>query len=537
MQGEDPLLIETSEGRTLLWKGLYFYPVGNPLEYARRKARVFSPPPHSLVLVPSVGLGHGLAELVRRLPEGCAVLCLEVFQEVMAIALAQGLLRDPRLSIVRTSDPAGAVSVLTSLGIHRFRRVVEIPLSAGYRLAPELYAQCRRRLEEEIRRYWQDRLTLIALGSLQVSNILSNLVLLPGARDFSALSSNAPVVVAGAGPSLEECVPLLTRLRGRFVLAAVDTAFPALTAYGIVPDVVVALEAQVANLQDFIPFRGGSTVLACDLSSHPAVNRLFDDRLFYFCSRFAPLRFFDRLAYARLHPALFPALGSVGVAAVHAALLMARADVFLTGLDFSFPGSRTHVRGAPNHLAMLCGSSRLRPVGQDAFQSMATRVLLRIPDKRGTLVATDRVLKSYRDNIESVLKGSEARVMDAGPQGLDLGVRSISMREWEERLACGSTAGARLEIDSRTAFPREGLREFVSHEKVILTRAIESVRESEAAGQVSDRCRSFLQEIDYAWVQFPDAPGLAHADRGFLSRVMVAAGHYAQRLDRIASIL
>jgi len=537
MPGEDPLLIETGKGRTLLWKGLSFYPSGNPLEYARRKARVFSPPPWSLVLVPSVGLGHGLSELLQRLPEGCAVLCIEAFQEVMAIALAQELPEDPRLSIVRTADPEGAAAALDNLGIHRFRRVVELPLCTGYRLAPELYAQCRRRLEEEIRRYWQNRLTLIALGSLQVSNVLLNLSLLPGAHDLSALSTSLPVVVAGAGPSLEECIPSLTRLREAFVLAAVDTAFPALAAHGIFPDVVVALEAQVANMQDFIPFRAGRAVLACDLSSYPAVNRLFDDRLYYFSSRFAPLRLFERLAHARLHPALFPALGSVGVAAVHAGLRIGRSDVFLTGLDLSFPGSRTHVRGSPYHLAMLNGSSRLRPVGQDAFQALAARPLMRVPDKRGGTITTDSVLKSYRDNVESVVKGSATRVMDFGPQGLDLGVRRISLPEWEDRLACGGPSATLLEIDSREAFPRDRVREFMQNEKDLLARTIESLRESTAAGGASEECRALLREIDYAWVQFPDPPGLESPDQSFLSRARVAAGHYARRLDRIASIL
>ena len=70
MPGENPLLVETANGPTLLWKGLSFYPSGNPLEYARRKARVFSPPPRTLVFVPSVGLGYGLVELLQRLPEG-----------------------------------------------------------------------------------------------------------------------------------------------------------------------------------------------------------------------------------------------------------------------------------------------------------------------------------------------------------------------------------------------------------------------------------------------------------------------------------
>ena len=537
MPGEDPLLIETGEGRTLLWKGLSFYPAKNPTEYARRKARVFSPLPRSLVFIPSVGLGYGLPELLERLPEDCVVLCVEMFQEVMAMALSQGLPADPRLCIVRTDGPEGAAAALESMGIHRFRRVVELPLCAGYRLAPELYAQCRRRLEEEVRRYWQNRLTLIALGSLQVSNVLLNLSLLPGAHDLSALSTTRPVVVAGAGPSLDECIPAMTRLRRGFVLAAVDTAFPSLAAHGILPDIVVALEAQVANVQDFLPFRSSSTVLACDLSSHPAVNRLFTDRLYFFSSRFAPLRLFDRLAEAHLHPALFPALGSVGVAAVYAGLQIGRGNVFLTGLDLSFPGARTHAQGSPYHLAMLNGSSRLRPVGQDAFQALAARLLFRTPDKHGGIVQTDKVLKSYRDNLESVVRDSTARVMDFGPQGLDLGVRRISLTEWEEELACGSAPAARLEIVAGRIFPRDPVRRFIQTEKGLLERALDALKVTPTEGGAWEECRALLREIDYAWVQFPDPPGLENPDRSFLARARVAAGHYARRLERIASIL
>jgi hypothetical protein len=537
MPGEDPLLVRAGASPTLLWKGLYFYPPGNPIEYARRKARVVSPPSRSLVLVPSVGLGYGLAELLERLPEDCAILCVEAYQEVMAIALMQELPSDPRLSIVRTADPAGAAAALNGLGIHRFRRVIEAPLCAGYRLAPELYARCRQRLEEEIRRYWQNRLTLIAMGSLQVRNIFSNLVLLPRARCFSALSTSLPVVVAGAGPSLEECVPALARRRGSYILAAADTALPSLTAHGIVPDVVVALEAQVANLQDFIPSRDPDMVLASDLSSHPLVNRLFPERLFFFSSRFAPLRLFDRLETFRLHPTPFPALGSVGVAAVHAALQMARAEIFLTGLDFCFSGSRTHVRGTQYHIAMLAGSNRYRPVGHDAFQSLTARSRLRVTDKRGKPVATDPVLKSYRDGLQSELDGEELRVMDFGPSGLDLGVRWISIEEWEERLGRAPAGRTRLEIDPEQGFALDQLRGFLSQEKDLLTRAIGALGNATETGIVSDECRALLWETDYAWVHFPDPPGLENPDRSFLARARIAAGYYAQRLEKILSII
>jgi hypothetical protein len=164
-------------------------------------------------------------------------------------------------------------------------------------------------------------------------------------------------------------------------------------------------------------------------------------------------------------------------------------------------------------------------------------VLVRAADKRGGIVRTDKVLKSYRDSVEDVVRDSAARVMDFGPQGIELGIRQISISEWEERLACGSLPPARLEIDTDGVFTRDPVRRFVQSEKGLLGRALDAMRETTAGGGASEECRALLREVDYTWVQFPDPPGLENPDRSFLARARVAAGHYARRLERIASIL
>jgi hypothetical protein len=533
MSAEDPLLLRTDTGPTLHWRGVAFYPSGDPIEYARRKTRVFSPAPRSLILVPSIGLGHGLADLLARIPGTCAILCVEAFQEIMGIAMAQALPRDPRLTIIRTADPDVVAETLRRMGTGRFRRVVTVPLCAGYRLAPDLYERFRHRLEQEIMRHWRNRITLIAMGSLQVRTLLSNLPLLGGAMDFSALSSSLPAIVAAAGPSLEEALPSLERLRGRFLLIAVDTALPSLLASGIVPDVIVALEAQLANLQDFIPFRSGIPVLACDIVSHPTVARLFPGRLAFFSSTFAPLRLLDRLESAGLRPTAIPPLGSVGVAAVHAALRITRGDVYLTGLDFSFPDGRTHVRGSPYHLGMIAGARRFAPMGQAGFQALMGRPLLRVPDKNGKPVATDHVLHSYRDGLEQEARAGGLRVRDCGAVGLPLGVPRIVLEEMEERIGAGPAAAqGGLEIDPGRGFAAERLPGFLAAEMELLGRAISlgtAPRQGEAGGLLAD--------IDYTWVHFPDEPDLDHPDQGFLARVRVAAAYYRQRLERMASVV
>ncbi len=538
MPDEDPLLFQTDAGPTLSWRGLDFYPRTDPVRSARRKARVFSPLPRSLYFVPSIGLGHGLSDLLQALPADCGVLCVEAFQEVMKVAAEQGIPRDPRLLVVRTEDPGAAAAALRSMGTGRFRRVVETPLNAGYRLAPELYARIRRRLEQEVMRFWQNRLTMIAVGGLQVRNVLANLPLLRDAGDFSALSTSLPVVVAGAGPSLEGSVPVLARNRARFTLVAVDTALPTLATSGIVPDVVVALEAQAVNNQDFIGEAGSEgSVLACDLSVHPSAARMFAGRVFFFSSEFAPLALWERLGRYGLRPGVFPALGSVGVASAHAALKITQETVFLTGLDMSFPGAKTHARSSPYFLTMLAGSSRVKPVGQASYQALAGRRLVRLPDKHGRPVLSDGVLSSYRDSLAAEMSQGPGRVLDCGATGLSLGVPTITEDHFEELLQRVRPSGQKLCIGPGGRFRSELLADFLAAERSRLEELAEAAAGFVASGERGESLGGLLAESDYAWAHFPDVPDLSAPSRGFVARARIAALYYAERLRRIESVL
>jgi len=533
---ETPVVLQTEEGPTLCWRGIDFYPRKDPVSYARRKARVFSPLPQSLYYVPSLGLGHGLVELLEGLPPGSAVLCVEAFQEVMGVALRHGVHRDPRLLIIRTEEPDGALAALRSLGTGRFRRVVELPLCAGYRLAPEAYASIRHALEQEIMQFWQNRLTLIAMGSLQVRNLLSNIPLLAGAADFSALSTPLPVVVAGAGPSVEAALPVLSARRRRFALVAVDTALPVLRESGLTADVVVDIEAQAVNTRDFIPApRGPGPWLACDLSVHPSVPRLFPRRVSFFSSELAPLRLWDRLSANGLRPMPFPALGSVGVAAAHAALLLTSAPVFLAGLDFAFPGSRTHARGSPFLIAELERSERLQPVGQAGFEALAIRRLLRSPDKHGQPVMTDRVMRSYRDALEKEARSARQQVYDCGPTGLPLGVRMLPLQELSDVLARSPETDERIRVDRGRGFSADRVRPFLADERQRLARMVEAAARS--AGPAAGELEEILADVDYAWAHFPDRPEPSSSAASFVARAAVAARFYDERLRRIQESL
>jgi hypothetical protein len=536
MGAEDPLMIATEKGLTAFYRGVNLYPPEDPRGYARKRASSARIPPQSLVFVPSLGLGHGLSELLERLPEGSAILCVEWDQRIMALASSLALPEDPRLIVIRTESEAAVAEVLKRMRPGQFRRVVELPLSAGYRLNQDFYSKIADLLSSEIRDYWRNRLTLIGLGSLWVRNLLDNLPLLTGNRDLGQLKTDHPVVVAGAGPSLEASIPFLRENRGKFFLIAVDTALPVLAAHALAPQLVMALEAQPANLTDFLPFRDPSIPLACDLTSSPLALRLFRRNLFFFSSSFAPIRLLERLSRAGLLPDPLPALGSVGAVAVKAALGLSGRDIFVTGLDFSYPQGRMHSRGAPTHIEMLVRTDRIRPVDHAAYTALAARAKIHGQDKNGRPILTDVVMKSYRDGLSRILaQEGQGRAWDIGPSGLPLGIKAVSPGEAAEMLS-GTSGIHDTRTETRVSFPENEIREFLRGEKALLKRASDRIRSllsTGSTGALSRDDRELLKEIDYAYIHFPDESDEKAPNRSFLARALVAAEYYATRIERI----
>ncbi len=534
---DDPLLFRTEKGLTVRLDDVFLYPPDDPHGYARRRALAAEIAPRTLVYVPSVGLGHGLADLLARLPEESAVLCVEADQRIMALASAQDLPRDSRLTIIRTESEEAVATVLARMGPGRFRRVAQVCLSAGYRLSPSFYERLRALLSSEIRTYWQNRMTLIGMGSLWVRNLFENLPLLARSRDFRVLTTDRPIVVAGAGPSLEASVPLLRGLRPRFTLLAVDTALAALAAHSLIPDVIVTLEAQVQNLADFLPFRDPSIPLACELSAHPPVARIFAGNLFFFASAFAPLSLFDRLEAARLLPTRFPPLGSVGVAAVHAALSMTEGDVFLTGLDLSYPNRLTHSRGTPVHLSMLASTHRRRSIGQDAYNAFVSRPLIQAKDKHGLPITTDLVLKSYQDQLHRTLARDMDRAWDVGVTGMPLGARPISHEEAADRISSRPAGASRPAAAEGTAFRKQDVDAFLEAERELLAKAERRILCELSPAALSQEAAKeeweILRAVGYSYVHFPDEPNPASPGKSFLARALVAVRYYRQRLARL----
>jgi hypothetical protein len=194
--------------------------------------------------------------------------------------------------------------------------------------------------------------------------------------------SRATVLVAGAGPTLGEH---FERLRHRKMpLIAVDAALKPLTEAGVVPEVVVTLDAKKQAIERF--FREADLEL-CRTSTlvyfpmvHPAALSLWPGRRL---AAFSSAPVYAQMRQSLVKGELFSS-GSVLHPAVDLAVRMGAARIVLLGADFGYPGGRSHVSG--------CAVAR--PVAVSRAH---------ILDGRGNAIGTASNLRGYLRDLENYI--------------------------------------------------------------------------------------------------------------------------------------
>lgn len=541
-----PRLIHTGHGNTVSYKGKYLYSQRDPKKNPQKVAAAVQVYPKTLIIVPSPLLFYGIRTLLERLPHDCHILCIETDQRLMAFTLEHApddLLHNETISIVRTDDPAALTAYIDTLDTGRFRRASLLALSGGYRLAQSVYESFAAAAERHIQRYWQNRITLVHMSRLWTKNIIQNLARFYRWFGPFPVMSHKPIVVAGAGESLEKNLDLLRKLRERFFLVAVDTALPVLTLSGIYPDLVVVLEGQLINSGDFIGHGNRRLSIISDLSAHPSTLGSIKGEKHFVLSLFAQSAFLKRLESCGLHiPSLRP-MGSVGIAAVQLARRLSNAPLFLTGLDFCYVPGKPHSRGALSHILSLTVSRRDRPVGW--YGTSLQHPPIPAPGVSGENVTTNLVLYSYGLDLDELIK-SETDIYDLRREGIKLQAVPLLdesdflqvLKGWEE-----TGAGASADRFSAQTGNAENSKLLVSNflqkELGLLNEFIDQYRRRDSATASADRTRLIktLNTVDYIYLDFPDAREITDPAEGFLIRAAASAADYRFYIQKALKVL
>ncbi|MCL2066545.1 MAG: DUF115 domain-containing protein [Treponema sp.] len=538
------------QGRPFIRKGKTLLSGIDPARRGEQIANAVSVKDRTLYLCPSPLYGYGLQRLLSRIEKEApdsAVLCVEAEPELYELSLknidpspaAAGKLRITNIS----ESGALCAFVRQAWGARNFRRLEQIRLSGGWQLYPDLYNSLADALRREIAVDWSNALILTKLGRLYTRNMLRNLALIPTCSSIEHLSfGEDPVLVLGAGPSLDETLAGLDRVFGEklqmpqtrpFRIICADTCLPVLHEMNIVPDLAVILESQHWNLGDFIGCRGWNVIAAMDLSALPASGRVLGGETYLFSTEWTELSIFKRLKEAGLLPMSIPPLGSVGLCAVELARLLGRGKIITAGIDFSFTLDKYHARCTPGHKSRMASQSRFDSIlnAAAAFAPAAFSVI----SKSGLSVHSSPAMRNYRSLFEQEYS-AEKRLFCITDSGLPLGIQCLSPEDAYKALAPMETAAAAGVTGKEQAVNSKALNEklklFLHEEKNRLMQLKKIL-----CGEEPDHgpLNTLIDECDYLWSHFPDYAGGRRpdeADISFLKRLRTEIDPALALLDR-----
>jgi hypothetical protein len=404
MKDEMPLLVDTGRGLTIKWKGLYLASSRAPEESAIRKVKSYKLNASTLYIIPRPLFSYGMQHLYETLPENSFLLLIEPSEAIMAMTGKYFPLHldKKRCRYVRSIHAEAIIHLIKDLGLWRFRKCELIEINAPWR-EDSFFTDLKKTFQVELNRYWKNRLILIELGDRWIHNLIQNI---KDAKPRALPQWQGPLLICGAGPSLEKCLKEIKKYRDCFRILAVDTALPSLTSRGIKVDGVINLDGQFYNMLDFY-HQDDNYLLFSDLTSYAASSRGKNN--FFYYTPFTQSEFLEDVQ-EELQLTEVPAMGSVGLTALHIALQINQGPLILCGLDFSYQLGDSHSKGGIFHQHYLNNQNRLKPDGDLTLSS-----LKRSPSRLMKNRYTDGLLLSYRQQLQECLKEINTKVYQWNP--------------------------------------------------------------------------------------------------------------------------
>ncbi|MDR2541988.1 MAG: DUF115 domain-containing protein [Treponema sp.] len=218
-----------------------------------------------------------------------------------------------------------------------------------------------------LKRFDAGRRTTAVFGKRWLKNFFKNLKVVK--KTLLYRQTSLPVIVTGAGPGLEQALPLIAKMQETCLIIAASSSFLSLSSHGIHTDIVIATDGGPWALRHIYPvFRNNSSktesVLAVNLCA--ALPSQSTDMPFLIINDGS---YWQSIILNKLGipSVVIGQKGTVIATAVELALLLSSGNIYLAGMDFSIRDIRTHVRPYAFDNIFLMQANRLRPFYSQSF--------------------------------------------------------------------------------------------------------------------------------------------------------------------------
>ena len=416
----EDIKVETSAGKepVLTFKGLYVHSPRDPAKEGRRLAssaitaateettadiKTSSP----VFIMLGFGLGYSAQALAELAPPQSPIIIAEKYPALLRLAFEtrnlETLLSRNNIAFALDADGiSGALSYFEKRGKLKPEIIRNRTLTG---IDEQWYSVAENKIRAWAMKDDVNSATLKKFGKRWVRNIIKNSRAvrdLPGISGWAGLAGNGasvdasgtplPVFMTAAGPGLDQARSLLSEIRKRCIIVAVDTSLRFLLRNNADPDFAVVIDPQFWNSRHLDRFAGGNTRLIIESAVYPAVLCL-PFKGMYLCESLFPL---GKYIEARVDPkGALASGGSVATSAWDFSRLLGAKQIWTAGLDLAYPGNKTHYRGAQFEEKALAESWRLKPSESWVAGAMRDGIPCTGPALGGGTVASDRRLSLY----------------------------------------------------------------------------------------------------------------------------------------------
>ena len=304
-----------------------------------------------------------------------------------------------------------------------------------YSLIPELDEQyyvfsgvLKNVIEAKYKNFW----TKHCLAELWSENIAQNFKFLSKSypvKNYFNIGNNKPVLIVCAGPSLDKSLDDIKRMENRAFIICVDTALRALIRRNIRPDIVVSLDSQKINFQDFEGLNYYDFALLYDITAYPEILKWYKgDRLI--CSVVGQhskddsgreyLKFegiFDFIKDFIGDLGYLQTGGSVSTICLDLARCMGCDPIIFVGQDLAFSEMKTHNTDAFDIITAVNNQNKFATVENVMFSHIFERNVFPVKGNYCDFVMTDLTLKHYANWIGSAAEIMTQKIINATEGG------------------------------------------------------------------------------------------------------------------------
>lgn len=437
---QQPCLVETPQGFSISYKNKFLYSKYNPKKNILQTIENLQLLPGTIILCCSPVLSYGLKELSQKLPQNCIMLGCELEDSLLDFINSniENYKTLPNFTFLTKDEIYNLPPLLTNNSsklksgfilpkTSNFRRILKIDFSNGVQFHQQTYDELYNATVNALMTFWSNRITLTKFGRLYSKNFFKNLKLLkyttPIENYFSKIEK--PIIVCGAGESLDFGVQDFINNREKYFILCVDTALQPLLKYKIIPDGVFIEEAQNIILKAFIGTKKYNFQIFAGLSSQNALFHNFDRKnISFFTTEYAPTNFISELKQKKILPFINKPFGSVGLTTVFYALKFRASEsipIYFYGLDFSYTAGRTHAKETLAEDLRLISKNKIN--SSNIFNSCWNENAEKIIINGEKILYTTKILKNYANMFKGIFF-NEKNLYNSSDFALDLTLKN-----------------------------------------------------------------------------------------------------------------